>query len=325
MHLASRPPLRRLAAIDRMIRGGTYPNAATAARELEVCARTVHRDLEFLRDSLHAPLAFSHARNGYYYTDHSFALPCVPLTELELVGLFLAERLLQTYEGTPYAADLAAVFAKLTAGLPAHVTIDLGHLDEAFSFRPQGPAAAQADDFRRLSRAIREGQRLELVYWTASRDRTCRRVVDPYHLASIDGHWYLVGYCHLREDVRMFVPGRIRQMRETGERFERPADFRIADYLDGSFRAVRGSGPPRRVRLRFAPAAARYVRERSWHPTQRLKERGDGGVELTLRLTHFLEVKRWALSYGADCEVLEPAALREEVREAVRRMGEVYG
>jgi predicted DNA-binding transcriptional regulator YafY len=243
----------------------------------------------------------------------------VRLTEGELVAFFLAERLLDEYRGAPYAADLATAFRKLTAALPDAVTIDLSHLSEGLSFRQHAADAGDAAQFRSLARAVTEGRQLELVYWTASRDETCRRVVDPYHLASVDGNWYLVAYCHLREDVRMFVPSRIRRFRETGVRFDRPADFRIAEYLDVSFRAVRGTGLPQRVRLHFTPEAARFVRERTWHPSQQMEERKDGGVVLTLRVNHLLEVKRWALSYGAACRVLEPEELRRQVREELRQ------
>jgi len=102
-------------------------------------------------------------------------------------------------------------------------------------------------------------------------------------------------------------------MRETGERFERPADFRIGEFLDPSFRKMLGSGPLQEVRLRFSPMAARYVRERVWHPTQRLDDQPDGGVVLTLRVNHLVEVKRWAQWWGADCEVQRPKELREEI------------
>jgi predicted DNA-binding transcriptional regulator YafY len=322
---ASRPPLRRLLALDRMVRQGRYPNAASAGRELEVHPRTIHRDLSFLRDSFGAPLEFDPQRNGYFYSDPDYELPLQRLTEGELVALFLAERLLQTYEGTPYAGALTSIFRKLTAALPDEVTINLDHLGEAYSFHRHAADTMEAARFGQLARAVREGRQLELLYWTASRDETCQRVVDPYHLASVQGDWYLVAYCHLREDVRMFSPGRIRSLRETGERFERPKDFAIGAYLDASFRAVRGSGPPRPVRLSFTAEAARYVRERVWHPSQQLRERRDGGLELTVRVSDFLEVKRWVLSYGAACEVLEPAELRAEVEEEVRRTLRLYG
>jgi predicted DNA-binding transcriptional regulator YafY len=67
--------------------------------------------------------------------------------------------------------------------------------------------------------------------------------------------------------------------------------------------------------LRFSPLAARYIREKTWHPTQRLDNQPDGGVVLTLRVNHLLEVKRWALSWASDCEVLGPEELRRLVRE----------
>jgi predicted DNA-binding transcriptional regulator YafY len=325
MNLASRPPLRRLLALDRLLRANRYPNARSAAAALEVHPRTIHRDLVFLRDSWGAPLAFSHRHNGYYYREADYALPLLRLSEGELVALFLAERLMDQYRDSPLAKDLATAFQKVTAALPDEVTIDLAHLAEAYSFRHRPAALGEAARFRMLARAVREGRQLELTYWAASRDATSRRVVDPYHLVSVEGDWYLVAYCHLREEVRMFAPGRIRAVRETGERFERPADFRIGAYLDATFKVVRGAGPARQVRLRFTAAVARYVREREWHPSQRLQARRDGSLVLTLRVNHLLEVRRWVLSYGADCEVLAPADLRDEVRAELRRMQKLYG
>src|SRR5277367_5439923 len=127
MQQASRPPLRRLLVADHRIRAGDYPNARTLAAEMEVNARTVLRDLEFLRDSLGAPLEYDSRRHGFYYSLPDYALPLLRLSEGELVALFLAERLMQTYRGTPYAADLATAFHKLTAQLSDEVTVDLSH------------------------------------------------------------------------------------------------------------------------------------------------------------------------------------------------------
>jgi predicted DNA-binding transcriptional regulator YafY len=324
MELASRPPFRRLLILDRLVRSGGYPNARTMAAELEVHQRTIHRDLDFLRNSWGAPLEYCPKRHGFFYRDADYAVPLLRLSEGELIALFLAERVMQHYQGTPYEHDLATAFRKLTAHLPEQVTIDLSHLQESFSFR--GPISDVGDlrCFTRLARAVREGQQLELVYWTASRNETCCRVVDPYHLTSIAGELYLIAFCHLRESVRMFAPSRIRSARETGEHFERPADFRIENYLDGTFRAIRGEGKVRQIRLRFTAEAARYVREKEWHPTQKLKDKTNGGVEMTLRLSYLDEVKKWVMAYGAECEVLEPTELREMLREELRLTMKMY-
>ena len=74
MRVSTRPAFRRLQAIDSAVSRRVWPNARTLARELEVTPRTIQRDIEFLRDQLHAPLKFDSVRNGYYYTDPSYRL-----------------------------------------------------------------------------------------------------------------------------------------------------------------------------------------------------------------------------------------------------------
>ena len=324
MHTAARPPLARLVRIDAAVRAGEHPTVRALASDLEVNPRTIQRDIVFLHDRLGAPIAYDRAARGFVYTDPAYHLPLWQFTEGELVALLLAERLLHEYRHTPYADALKRAFQKITAALPDSVTIDLGNLADAFAVRHQSLAPADAEHLAVVVRAVQKGQQLELLYWAASRDETTRRLVDPYHLASVEGDLFLVGYCHLREEVRMFAPARIRSVKLTGKQIERPPDFRIADYLDAGFRKMRGTGPARLVRLRFAPAIARYVREREWHKTQELQEEADGSLLLTLRVNHLLEVKRWALSLAGDCEVLEPPDLREEIVAEIARMAQQY-
>jgi proteasome accessory factor B len=222
MRVASRVSLERIAAFDRAVRAGRYPNAATIARALEVSRRTVQRDIEFLRDRLGAPLEFDDRRNGYRYRDPTYHIGLLTLSEGELVALFLAERVLGQYRGTPYARELARAFRKLTLGLTDRVTIDLGHLGESYSFRTTAAADLDPGLFRDLAAAVAGSRRVVLDYWSASRDERLRRAVDPYHLAAVDGQWYLIGHCHLRGDVRMFAPARIRALEVTDETFDRP-------------------------------------------------------------------------------------------------------
>lgn len=325
MKTAARFSLERIAALDRAIRAGEFPNAATIANLLEVGQRTVQRDVEFMRDRLEAPIEFDRVRNGYFYRDPSYKLSLLTLAEGELVALFLAERVLRQYEGTPYAGDLARAFRKLTLGLPERVTIDLAHLDGALSFRTTASTPPDPALFDDLFAAIRTRRRIRISYASASSGEVAERDVDPYHLASVDGHWYIVGHCHRRGAVRMFAPGRIRSLRVVEEQFEAPADFRIGEYLAASFGVLRGAaGESYRVRLRFTGPAARYAGERVWHPSQDHRALPDGAVELTWQVGHLREVERFALSWGDDCEVLEPAELREAVAAIHHRAAARY-
>lgn len=315
MRTATRFPLERIAALDRAVRAGEYPNARTIGERLEVCRRTVLRDVEFLRDRLGAPIAFDQVRNGYYYTDPGFRLPAVAMTEGELLALVLAERAFQQYRGTPYGPDLARAIGKIARSLDDVVTVDLGELADGCSFRTTVSESIAPEVFRELASAVKHRRRLVVRYWTPSRDEETTREVDPYHLACIDGRWYLVAYCHVRDEVRMFVPSRIRSLESTGATFAPPEDFRLDEYLSGSFGVFRGNdGESHRVRLRFTGGPARYVGDRQWHPSQTAETTDDGTLILSFSLTALRDVERWVLSWGGDCEVLEPHELRDAVR-----------
>ena len=200
-----RHALVRLVRIDGELRSNRWPNAASLARQLEVTERTIHRDIDCLRDQLGAPIEYDSSRRGYHYTEDSYRLALPQVTEGECLALFLAERLLQQYKGSPLADDLQRLFRKITVLLPDVMSLEPQHLAQAYSIRAQPTEPGEAERFRRLIRAVRDGRQLELLYWTASRDETNRRVVDPYHLTAVDGDWFLVAYC--REDTNGRITG----------------------------------------------------------------------------------------------------------------------
>jgi predicted DNA-binding transcriptional regulator YafY len=103
---ATPPPLKRMKVIDQALRAGRWPTDKSLAAELEADPRTIRRDLEFMRDQLQAPIKFSRAQRGYYYTDDTYRLPFLQLSEGELISLFLAERMMQQFRGTPFEPDL---------------------------------------------------------------------------------------------------------------------------------------------------------------------------------------------------------------------------
>src|SRR4051812_26685477 len=155
-----------------------------------------------MRDRLGAPLVFVTERQGYAYSDSTYRLPTLDMTEGELLALALAGCVLAEYRGTPYGPDLARAFQKITAGLTDAVTVDLGRLAESYSFRTTAPAPFDPGVFRDLAAAVRSRRRVRLAYWSASRGGETLREVDPYHLTSIDGQWNLVAYCHERSEIR---------------------------------------------------------------------------------------------------------------------------
>ena len=322
--IASRPPIRRFATIDAAIRSGKFPNAPRLARELEVSLRTVMRDLEFMRDQLGAPIEYHPVKRGFYYTDAGFALPSVRITEGELLALFLADKVLEQYEGTPFEKELRSAFDKLTRNLPDTVSVNPRDLERAYSFSAPQAERFEVETFRKLSEAVLKRKQIRVVYHTYSTGKTSERVLDPYHLANIGGSWYLFAYCHMRNEVRMFAPGRMDNVRFTGRRVEVPESFDSRAYLDGSFRIMRGKGR-HTVRLKFSPSVAPYIRERRWHGSQKLTDHADGAVTLALQLNDLDEVLHWVLSWGRDVEVVGPSKLRKQICNVAREVAGLHG
>lgn len=315
----SRPPLDRMMHIHRALANGSYPNATTLAVELEVTPKTIQRDLAFMRDRLELPIRWESRRNGYRYSEEVRSFPTLQITEGELFALLVAEKALQQYHGTPFEKPLLSAFRKMAASLPDTVSLNLAEWEQTISFRHSAEPILNLDIFDRLARATARRQQLELTYRKPGRERGEPRVVDPYHLANINGEWFLFGYCHLRRDLRTFVPARIEAIQPTGRTFVRPKKFSLEKRLRDSFGVVTGQGEFD-VILRFDEFVADYIREKRWHPSQQLIELPEGGVELRLKLSSLTEVQRWVLSWGGHAVVAQPIELVESVRQAARKL-----
>jgi proteasome accessory factor B len=314
----SRPPLERMMRIHSVLKAGGHPNATRLADELEVSTKTIHRDLEFMRDRLGLPIEFDPARNGYHYTEPVEAFPTLQITEGELFALLVAEKALQQYRGTNFEKPLVGAFKKMAASLPDTVSLNLSDWDQSISFRTSAEPILNLEIFDALARATARRRQLALTYRKPGARGTEERIVDPYHLANINGEWFLFAYDHLRRDLRTFVPARVQAVRATGKTFARPARFSLEKRLRDSFGVHSGQGDFEVV-LRFTGFAADYIREKRWHPSQRLKELADG-VELRLRLSSLIEVQRWVLGWGGHVQVLAPPALIQSVRAAAEQL-----
>ncbi|MGI6129373.1 MAG: helix-turn-helix transcriptional regulator [bacterium] len=307
----------RIHRIDQLIRQSIYPNVPKLSKWLEVSTRTIERDIEFMRDSLGAPVKYDRKRRGYYYTRLDFSLPKARLTAGEMVTLYLGQKLLAQYRGTPFESSIVHAFAKIKTFLPEEVDMDFADLDEFLSFNVKplrGEEQQVARMFQGVASALRDQKTISITYYTASRDTKSTRLVDPYHLRCHEGAWYLIAYCHQRKEVRIFALDRIRHLKPTRSRFRIQSDFSLDKYLGHSLGIERGL-EPYEVVIRFDAEVTRWVKERIWHPSQETILQEDGSLLLKAVLSGLGEVKRWVLGFGAHAEVLAPPKLRQEIAQ----------
>ncbi len=321
--IASRPPIRRFATIDNLIRAGKYPNARILSERMEVSERTILRDIEYMRDQLDAPIEYDYDRKGFYYSKSGFSLPSIRITEGELIALFLAEKVLKQYKGTPYEKELRSAYEKITTNLPEEISIDVQELDRMFSFRTTQTSRFEMETFRKLSEAVLKRKQIKMVYHSFSSDEVSEREVNPYYVGNIKRNWYLFEHCYLRKEVRMFTPGRIKKLEFTGKKVKIPSSFSSKGYLQSSFNVMKGKGKYK-IKLKFDKSVANYICECVWHSSQKIQEHRDGSCTLALQLNSLYEIEHWILGWGPAVKVLSPAELVRRVSSKLRSAARAY-
>jgi len=295
------------------------------AEDLGCVRRTVYRDLDALMYAGFPVVSEKRDGHVHYRFLDSFGMGDVPFTPDEILALAFGEDLLRTLEGTVFHDSVQSALAKVRAGLSPELEAFLERLGESFRVLP-GPHKRyrdQRETIQVLNDAVLERRTVRIRYRTGRTGETATRRLDPYRVWYRSGGLYVVGHDHRSGEVRTFAVERIQRIQPGDDRFTVRDDFDFDAYVGQAFGVM--SEPASLVRIRFAPEWATHVEERTWHPSQRLERRPDGGVELAMEVGGLLELKSWVLSFGGGAEVLEPEALREAVRAELARALTAYG
>ena len=270
--------------LHERLKAGAFPNCQKLAVELEVSAKTVQRDIDFMRDRLSLPIEYDQLNFGFHYTEPVTNFPTIEVSEGEVVALFLAQKALSQYRGTSFEKPLKTAFQKITNGLQERINFRWDEMASAISFRGIGTTVADIDLFETVSKSVLDSTELEFEYRGLTNSRYEHRRVQPYHLGYVENQWYLFGHDLSRKQLRTFVLPRMRKIKATNVKFRRPADFSIGKLLSQSFGVFSSKGH-HKVRIHFDSFAARLVSEHQWHPSQKIKSLRDGEIELMQKLS----------------------------------------
>lgn len=314
----------RLVELDQQIRAGKYPNCLTFAGEWEASQKTIQRDIEFLRDQMGAPIEYNKKHKGYCYSNKNWFLPALSLSEGALFDLLVASRALEQYQGTPVAKELKAVFDRIAELMPEKISIrpELAFTRFTFTSPPSKPVDQRI--WITLVRGLQSQRRVKISYQSVDAPQPKERVLAPYHIANLQGEWYVFGPTSDHEDIRQYSMARISAARLENTQFEIAKDFDPRKLLKNTFARFVFCDTPQTVRVLFDKEIAPWVLEREWHPSQRVKKRKDKSVEISFEVAGLYEVSRWVLAWGQHAQVLAPESLAAQVRDEARGMAERY-
>jgi proteasome accessory factor B len=286
----------------------------------EAAERKFERDKAELLE-LGIPVAYlqgdDERKDGYVVEREAYYLPEVGLTPEELAVLYAAGSAALASGAFPGSRDLAHALRKIgfhngKEFLSPRVRMELDTVQRGDEL------AERLEDLRR---ALATRKWVQLAYYSPRSGQTTDRRVDPYGLAMRRGIWSLVGYCHLREDIRSFQVHRIRDLKVNPAKprspdFEVPIGFRLQEHV-ASYPWQHQIHEPIEVkfllRRELAPLAARLF------PSARV-EGEPQAAEVQVTATYLDGLLRYALSLGPPCVVISPPEAVERWKEMASRV-----
>src|SRR5713226_4574949 len=284
-------------------------------------SRTIRRDPEAL-EAVGFPLVTDRidGQTRWKLIEGFRDIPALGFSATELMALVFSRKLLRPLEGTEIQASLSSALNKAAAALPQQGHGYVREMEQIFSvgLGPHKSYRQNKETIDRISQAISQTKTAQIRYFSASRNKTTRREVDPYRLWYATGGLYLIAHCHLRRDVRMFAVERIRSISLTDHPYQLPLGFNVEEYVQDALMVMRGRRIE--VELLFTKAAAAWVKDKIWHSSQEARLLKDGRLRMILKVADTNELVGWILSFGSQVRVVRPDALKVRVKEEAKNI-----
>jgi len=316
----------RIFQLNKILQSSRQPiSRQRLEAQLECSRATAKRVIEDLRDCLGAPIKYDRERNGYYY-DRSqqplYELPGLWLNDSELYALLSAQQLLASAQPGLMDSLLGPLLRRIDAILENRYA---GSGEIGRRVRIVQMAARPAGEFfQTLAAALAERRRLQLSYYSRSRDRVSERQVSPQRLVHYRDNWYLDGWCHLRQGLRSFALDAIRGARLSEQAALEVAEDQMDEHFSSAYGIFAGTADQTAV-LCFSPQRARWVAQECWHAEQQGRFLEDGRYELRVPYRDPRELIMDILRHGPEVEVLAPQSLRRSVAVQLRTALAAYG
>jgi len=317
---------RQWKIIQALSSSGRGKIAVQLAEEVECTLRTVYRDLEALQ-AAGFPVYNERDDDGrslWQLSDAVKKQTPLPLSMPELMALYFCSDMVKTLPDTVFHESLASLFKKIKATLPPASLHYLQHIGKTITVgnKQYKNYSSCRDVIELINKAAIQWRSIQFMYYSMSGRRETKRTVDPYRIWFFKGSFYLVGFCHLRNEVRIFSVDRIKKLSVTEKRFTVREDFDFDAFMQSGF-GVAG-GVPETVRVEFDESVARYIEDKVWHASQKISRNGDGSVGFEANVALTPELKSWILNWGSHARVLEPEALRADIRTEAEKIAGLY-
>lgn len=253
-------------------------------------------------------------------------LPPIEFDEDEVLALVLLSRVARQIDHFPLARHTDEALRKILYDRQDDPEKDFGA--ELTVLLPDNAANPnQGEWLAKIYEGIDRHKTLFTRYHTFWSDRIKERAIDPYGLVYQAGRWSLIGWCHLRKDIRTFLVERFHEVRLNPKRPSK-ADYEIPPAFD--LRKTKLPMPwqwegesKQEIEIEFSPKIAWQI-EKTDGESGQFEMLEDGRGRLKVIASNPASLIDWILSFGADARILSPAGIAKELTSKVRRMLATY-
>lgn len=310
-------PVTRLFTLLDLLQSRPGVTAAYLAERLEVEARSVRRYVTMLQD-LGIPVEAVRGRYGGYRLRPGFKLPPLMWTEEEAVAVTLGLQAIHQLGLSQTVPTVEGALAKVERVLPQTLREQVQAIQEAVVLDLISHSRPEPSTYMiPLSLAASQGKRVWMRYQARPGEER-EREFDCYGLVYHHDRWYAVGYCHLRQNTRVFRLDRIHALEVRDERFTPPANFDCLAYMLQTLAAL----PSRWLAEVLLQASLEHIRE-AIPATFATLEETPVGILLRAYDDDLQHTARFLVSLGCPFRVLQPPELVEEIRLLARALLEM--
>ena len=313
----------RFYLIDRLLHERRIVSRVQFLKALGVSLATFKRDLEYMRDRLHAPIVWNAEKSGYEFgqpdgISPAYELPGLWFNDSEIYALLTMQQLLSDMEPGLLSAHVAPLKARLEL-LLGEGDVEARDVHKRVRILQQSARRLPPGVFETMANGVLRRRRVRIAYQARSTGEASERVISPQRLVRYRDNWYVDAWCHLRDGLRKFSIDAIASAELMAER-ARAVDMKMVEKTFSSGYGVFAGEIVEWATLHFTPLRARWVAQEQWHSEQRGHSEADGSYVLEVPFVDPRELMMDILKFGADVEVIGPPTLRKLVASEVARM-----
>ena len=327
--------LLRYRVIDKSIRNdyNTYPSKEDLRQACEeelygssdgsnICDSTIEKDLFAMRQEHDAPIKYSKAERGYFYTDKNFSMDDIPLTDADISAIKAATTILNQFKNTQLFGQFQYAIDKILDRV--EVSANKQNYNDDFVHFESQPTIGGNEFLAPIVKAIKEKKSIQFEYRSFKSEQGSIRRLQPYLLKEYRNRWYLIGKSELKDKILTFALDRMQNLMSLESPFNPDRSFNAEVFFRHSIGITAYDGTPENITVQASQVLSKYLISQPLHHTQKIVSNKDGVHTFSFELLLSYELKMLLLGFGNDLKVISPANLVADIKTTAKEILSLY-